>query len=259
MSYDPNVLIGHTGFLGQALLRQGFKADILINSKNLGTLNTDQVFNWVIIAAPSAEKWKANLNPEEDRKSVQSIIDKVFLIKAKKIILISTIDVYADTSLDLDEEDDPLSELATPYGYHRGLLENSVLQKNDHYTTSFVFRLPALFGEGLKKNALYDLLNRNNIDKINCSNSYKWYNVDRIYKDILYNVAKQRNIVNFFPFRHHCLDYISKNFKRGSLPINLNYVCKIIHETSSKYDHCYYENDIFDFILKEIERQEKNK
>ena len=35
-----------------------------------------------------------------------------------------------------------------------------------------------MIGHGLKKNIIYDLLNKNNIEKINPNSSFQWFNLD---------------------------------------------------------------------------------
>ena len=41
-----------------------------------------------------AEKWRANLNPLEDEKNIDFLIYNLNNIKAKKFVLISTVDVF---------------------------------------------------------------------------------------------------------------------------------------------------------------------
>jgi hypothetical protein len=52
--------------------------------------------------------------------------------------------------------------------------------------------LPALFGNYFKKNVLFDLLNDNQINKINYNSKFQWYNLDNISMDI----NKYLNITN---------------------------------------------------------------
>jgi hypothetical protein len=47
-----------------------------------------------------------------------------------------------------------------------------------------IYRLPALFCSKIKKNILFDLLNNNNVDKINPNTRFQWYNLDRLVDDI---------------------------------------------------------------------------
>jgi len=78
----------------------------------------------------------------------------------------------------MDEKCPPIG--ATPYGRHRLELEQFV-RESFH---ALVVRLPALFGPGLKKNAIYDLINNNQIEKIDSRSVFQFYNVSRLWRDI---------------------------------------------------------------------------
>jgi hypothetical protein len=47
-----------------------------------------------------------------------------------------------------------------------------------------IVRLPGLFGTGLKKNALYDLLYGNNIQGICLDSEFQWYDIGDLYDDL---------------------------------------------------------------------------
>jgi hypothetical protein len=47
-----------------------------------------------------------------------------------------------------------------------------------------VVRLPGLFGPGLKKNAVYDLIHGNQVEKIDPRASFQFYGVGRLCSDI---------------------------------------------------------------------------
>jgi hypothetical protein len=46
-----------------------------------------------------------------------------------------------------------------------------------------VLRLPGLFGPGLKKNAVYDLLHDNQVEKIHPASTYQFYDVRALWDD----------------------------------------------------------------------------
>ena len=71
------------------------------------------------------------------------------------------------------------------YGTNRYLFEKMVLESLQ-CKYKIIFRLPALFSKDIKKNILFDLLNNNNVEKINVNSSYQWYNLDYLYGDILF-------------------------------------------------------------------------
>lgn len=149
-----DVLVGCTGFVGQNLNKQ-HSFDEGYNSKNIkdayGTTPDLCVYSGV-----RAEKFKADNFPDEDLAHINDAIENIKKIAPKRLVLISTVDVipavqsgdvYEDTSYDV--------EALTPYGQNRLFLENEVLRLHPH---ALIVRLPALFGYGLKKNFIYDLI-----------------------------------------------------------------------------------------------------
>jgi hypothetical protein len=58
-------------------------------------------------------------------------------------------------------------------------------------------RLPGLFGEGIKKNVIFDLLNDNNVDRIHKDGVYQYYNLGNIWKDIQVALDNNLPLVNF--------------------------------------------------------------
>lgn len=170
-------LIGYTGFIGTTLLRSN-SYDLKINRANISELGRSN-FEQVVCAGLPAEKWKANFEPERDLKNVEVLKLALSKFHAKKFILISTVDVY-DLPVECDE--DTQDNVSTqPYGRHRLLLEDYVRQKFEQH---LIIRLPALFGPGLKKNILYDLLNCNEVEKINSNSVFQWYPTSRLASDM---------------------------------------------------------------------------
>jgi hypothetical protein len=60
-----------------------------------------------------------------------------------------------------------------------------------------VIRLSGLFGPGLKKNVIYDLLLNNNVDKIHPDGTFQYYNMEHIWKDIQTALSSHLTLVNF--------------------------------------------------------------
>ena len=52
------------------------------------------------------------------------------------------------------------------------------------FDAPLVVRLPGLFGPGLRKNVIYDLLTDNILDKINPASSFQYYDLTRLWDDI---------------------------------------------------------------------------
>ncbi len=172
-----SALVGSTGFVGGTLLRQA-PFDDRFHSTDIAGIR-GRSYDLLVCAAAPAEKWKANREPERDRANLERLMEHLAEVRAAHVVLISTVDVFADsTGADEATPVDPAA--ATAYGRHRYRLEEFVRGRFD--TTCL--RLPGLFGEGLKKNIIYDLLHGNALDAIAPDSVYQFYPLDRLWTDI---------------------------------------------------------------------------
>lgn len=171
-------LIGHTGFVGSMLCRtESF--DLHYNSSNIEAI-AGQSFDRIVCAGVSAVKWWANKNPEEDMHRIQILMDHLANVACERFTLISTIDVYGQP-VGMTEEDDPYFPGLHAYGKNRLVLERFVRER---FVRCHIVRLPGLFGPGLKKNVIYDMMNRNQIEVINPDSRFQWYPVPRLGADL---------------------------------------------------------------------------
>lgn len=176
--HERNALVGYTGFVGGNLLG-ATKFSHLYNSSNFQQMRAER-FDTIVCAGVSAAKWKANLDPASDWDQISALIAELATTKARRFILISTVDVYPDTSLPLDEDAD-IDGQNHAYGMHRLRLEKFVAETFERHS---IVRLPALFGPGLKKNALFDLMNNHEVHRINPNGVFQWYPVGRLVNDL---------------------------------------------------------------------------
>lgn len=174
-------IIGYSGFVGGNLDKQ-IKFDKKYNSKNISEICGEK-FDILYCAGISAVKWYANQNPEKDLENVNRLIDKLKNVEAKKIVVISTIDIY-DTLGEVNEETLPDKHKQDSYGKNRYHFEKWVKNNFDDY---LIIRLPALFGEGLKKNFIYDLLNP--LPSIILNN--KWEELERNLSNEKFNILRK--------------------------------------------------------------------
>lgn len=186
MKNNTKALIGYTGFVGGNLSRQ-VHFDYLFNSSNIHELKNYK-YDIIICAAPSAVKWKANKEPEVDLSIIHRLIEDLSNVETKYFVHISTIDVY-DNPVGVDEDTIIDNLTLHPYGKHRLLLENFVRETFDNH---LIIRLPALFGEGIKKNLVYDLLNNNCLELQDADSEFQFYNLANLYEDI--STAQSHNI-----------------------------------------------------------------
>lgn len=148
-----NALIGYTGFVGANLVNETYQD--LYNSKNIDEI-VGKEYNTVVCAGIRAEKFLANKYPREDLNAIQELIHRLKQIKCNKFILISTIDIYKE-AMGVDENTSIDVKGLHPYGSNRYYMEEFVRNYYDDY---LIVRLPALFGKGLKKNFIYDMINK---------------------------------------------------------------------------------------------------
>jgi nucleoside-diphosphate-sugar epimerase len=186
-----DALIGHSGFVGGNLARQ-HRFDALFNSTNVEEI-AGQSFDILAVSAMPAAKWIANREPEADLATLRRLSDAVRSAQASRVVLISTVDVYPNpVSVD---EDTPIDVNAQqPYGRHRLQLEREL---SDHFENVITIRLPGLFGPGLKKNAIYDLLNGNDVHKIHSGGVFQFYNLNRLWTDIERAHSAGLKLINF--------------------------------------------------------------
>lgn len=144
-------LVGYTGFVGSNLaLSTSF--DARYNSKNI-TQGYGSKPELLLYAGVPAAKYLANKAPEEDLAVIRQAEENIAQIAPQKLVLISTIDVFPQ-SVGVDENTIP-AEHREAYGKNRRELE---LWTREHYPDALIVRLPALFGQNLKKNFIYDIL-----------------------------------------------------------------------------------------------------
>lgn len=174
----PSGLIGHTGFVGSNL-RRSTAFDACFNSQTIADIQGRE-FDLLICAAPQAKKWWANQHPDEDRAMVEQLIAQLQQVQAQRFVLISSIDVFPRIT-DADETFDCASQENHAYGRNRLLLEQGVAA---HFPIAHIVRLPGLFGLGLKKNVIFDMLHHNQLEKINPASQFQWYGLSRLWADL---------------------------------------------------------------------------
>lgn len=171
-------LIGYTGFVG-ATLHQALQPSHYYRSTDIDEI-CGQEFDHVICAGVQAMKWWANLHPEEDMAGIQRLLDALSEVKTQRFTLISSIDVYPAPRA-VDENTIIDQEGHHPYGLHRLLVEEWV---REHFANVAVLRLPGLFGPGLKKNVIFDMMHDNGLEKVHPDGVFQYYDTRQLAGDI---------------------------------------------------------------------------
>lgn len=241
-------LIGYNGFVGSNLSKQ-MKFDDFYNSKNLCKIK-NKSYDEIYCSAPSAVKWLANKNPSEDLASIFTLIESLEQVQAKKFILISTVDIY-NFPIGVNEDSSISLQNHHAYGSHRRILENYIKERfNEH----FIIRLPALFGKGLKKNAIYDLIHNNETEKIHCESMFQFYNLENLTKDINKVIENNIKVINFatepISVEELAQNVFKLNFK------NKTQNPALFYDIHTKYANVFNKNGLYmkekDEILEEL-------
>jgi hypothetical protein len=173
-----DALIGYSGFVGTTLLKQHAFAR-LYRSTNIGDIDR-QTFHMVVCAGAPAQKWIANKDPDSDRQKIEELIRHLEAMTCKLFVLISTVDVFKNP-IDVDENS-PVEESGLhAYGLHRRQLERFVQVR---FPNHLIVRLPGLVGPGLRKNVIFDFLNDNNLQSIDCRGRFQFYPMVNLWYDV---------------------------------------------------------------------------
>lgn len=198
-------IIGCTGFIGSNL-RFFYKSKYNFDRTNI-RLITKSKYDLAILCAPSSKMWIANKFPQKDLNNVKNIVNILKKIQTKKIVFISTIEVYGKNNN--KNERDKLYKLSnSPYGKNRIYLEEFI---KNFFTDSLIIRLPIVYGKNYVKGCIYDLQHKNNLNLLNGNDLVQLYNVKNLKKDINFCLKKKIQLVNISskPLR---LKHIAKKF-----------------------------------------------
>lgn len=190
------ILVGYSGLIGKTL-SDGIDFDFKFNSSNIDEYS-DIVPDGcdLYLSCLPATMWSVNADLVGDLENILSIVKKLGNKQYRNVFIFSTIAVYCDSPENSNETCLPQFG-KTIYGSNRYLFE-MLVRDSLKYKNLKVLRLPALFGKHLKKNAFFDLMNNNQVDRINTSASYQWYNLANLVKDVEQSGGINGDIINLF-------------------------------------------------------------
>ncbi|GAB2502975.1 NAD-dependent epimerase/dehydratase family protein [Microbulbifer agarilyticus] len=186
-------IIGHTGFVGSNLLQQLEKEceDVhKFNSKNIETI-VGQSFDELYVSAIQAKKWWANQNEQLDLDLIVRLVDQLRFVSAKRVIFISTVDVY-DPPVGATEST-AIEKVGHAYGKNRLIAEQLMMEI---FPCIHIVRLQGLVGKNLSKNIIYDLKMRNRLEHIPLDSSFQWYPLEMLYSHIKIIIENNLSLVN---------------------------------------------------------------
>lgn len=172
-----NAIIGYTGFIGKNL-QNLCPTNNLFNSKNIFDIS-GKTFDTIWCAAPGATKWQINKSPEHDLENINNMIKILKSVKCNRFVLYSTIDTRT-------------FQKSPSYGSNRLFFEQELFKI---FPGLVVCRLPGLFGPGLKKNIIYDLVNKR-CEFVNINSKFQWLDIESA---IVISLAKQPGLHELYP------------------------------------------------------------
>ncbi len=186
------VLIGHTGYVGTHLSMQ-FKFDHFANSTNIEDLRGIKT-DFLVCAGLPAFKGFANANPEVDSLNMERLWKVVSTIEADRALLISTVDVYAVPN-GVYEFDSTSNGVNEPYGNHRAEFERRFSSK---FQTHHILRLPGLFSNQLRKNLIFDLINKkfDQLYTVNGKSTFQYFNMELLGHIVREVISREIELLN---------------------------------------------------------------
>lgn len=236
-------LIGSTGFVGSHLLRK-MPIEDTYNSRTIAEIR-GRHYDLILCAGVRAEKWKANQDPAADRAGIAALTEHLLRASCQRLVLFSTIDVYPNP-VGVDEDSPIDASAASPYGRHRYELEQMLSAR---FRTT-VIRLPGLFGSGLKKNIIFDLLNNNQVEKIQPRSVFQFYNLENLADDLRWAIESELTLVNFATQPIETAELVREVFGRElpeqpSLPV-------AHYDMRTRHDDCFGRRDGYLYGKREI-------
>lgn len=213
-------IIGSNGFVGSSVLRALKSDDIVLIDRSNIDLCSSYDYSTLFICAGEPRKWFVNSNIKVATKTMVELYSIISRFRARKVIYFSSIDVY---NVDFTVNDGYSIE---PYGVTKLVLEELITKI---FENCVIVRLGALFGKGLKKNFLFDLLNERHewIEKQSPLSGFQYFNMGQI-KLVLDNVEEiqGQHIVDAFSevvYNQDIMDHLRLDYSlKGANPFVYN-------------------------------------
>ena len=123
------------------------------------------------------------------------------------------------------------------------------------FNNHLIIRLPGLFGRGIKKNIIYDLLYNNALDYTHQNSIFQFYGLDNLWNDIQIIKNKEINLINFSTEPIRVSDLAKKCFgiKFANKTINI----PVKYDIKTKYDKLFGKSNGYIIDKKDVIKQIK--
>jgi nucleoside-diphosphate-sugar epimerase len=184
------LILGGRGFVGSAFVRycEKLKLECRIVEKDDYESHKGASCDILINANGNSVKFLGNENPRaEFDASTVSVFDSLRDFTFKKYVYLSTCDVYHDCRTPDATREDTAIDLTkiSNYGLHKHLSEQIVR----HYAKDWlIFRCSGFVGPGLRKNGIYDILNKKPL-YVDLASQYQYLPTDSL-AEIVVSLAR---------------------------------------------------------------------
>ncbi|MDX2181872.1 MAG: NAD(P)-dependent oxidoreductase [Bryobacteraceae bacterium] len=153
-------ILGGRGFVGSAFVRfcqtRGLEHSVV--DRDNYAAHTGRACSLFVNANGNSSKLLSKSDPMRDfEASVRTVRASLTDFRFDRYLHLSSCDVYPDcSSPETTREDQPLDPARqSAYGFHKFLAEQCVIHSGSNWT---IFRLGGMTGPGLRKNAVFDIL-----------------------------------------------------------------------------------------------------
>lgn len=186
-------LLGGNGFVGSGLRRlfESRGIDHVVLTRETYDAHVGQACDVFINANGNSKKFMANRDPIwEFDASVRSVARSLEDFKSERYVHLSTGDVYTEqhSPAVTRESDQPEPARMSRYGLHKYLAETLVRGARPD---AIIFRMGGFVGPGLKKNAIFDMLNNDPV-WLSPVSELQFLSTDRAAK-IMWRMAEKDN------------------------------------------------------------------
>jgi hypothetical protein len=166
-------VIGGFGMIGSNIVEQySNDNEISIITRENFLDFEHKIFDLIFCAAADGRKYLANSEPYNDLINVMSLVQSVRLLKCRKFILVSTIDVYNSVG-NVGDENSRIAIERFSYGSNRLSLEIALREVFGNKLT--VIRLQGIIANNLKKNILFDIKNQKSFVQLGNESKMQYY------------------------------------------------------------------------------------
>ena len=174
-------------------LSQAHHFSMAVHRPNVGELR-DRSVQLLVCAGLPAEKWRANKDPRADWDNMAALAQVLTSVKARRAVLISTIDVY-QPALRVDETNAADFDGSGAYGMHRAWFEAFFASR---FADCTIVRLPGLFAPDLRKNLIHDLLHgrEDQWRGMNPASRFQFFDARRTWETVQWACSQDVRLLN---------------------------------------------------------------